>query len=560
MASLDVSHPLDQLAARAGPPPTAPARERPQPLPERISRIVVLVPSNRTRAWVLRLVEVLRQTVGLPTIMLRAPWPAQETAIPSEVWEAHLPGAAPSGHAAWVSTAWCDPPEPVAWPDTLLINATERDPRTLPAPLRQSIILSPTFHGLFGSAGLVRPLLGGEAPHLGVVLSSRDGARAIEGARVVATERVIMRRALHPLFGREISLLLRAVEHVLDGRPLPPASPPPAPAPEPRGLDFWRRLMGAGLPRVAQHLQEPFVGRHSWCIGVRPVQGDVPLVDSTWEPAAFRLFDGGPNRAYADPFLLRHGGLTAMFFEDYDHGAGRARISCLPFDPDGRPGAPAEVLSRPYRLSYPFVFAHAGAAFMIPDTSENRTIELYQAHRFPDDWRLRTVLIENVVASGATLHFDGQTGLWWMFASVAEFDSSSCDTLSIFHSEELAGPWRPHVGNPVKLDPACSRPGGPLRRWGGRLFRPTRDCTRTCGAALVWCEIKELSLEAFREDPVARQPPGRGCAGVHTYGRAAGLEVVDFKRNRSRRKGPERPLDGYPCPPNGSARIGSCSE
>ncbi|MDB5460800.1 MAG: formyl transferase [Caulobacteraceae bacterium] len=531
MTGLDVPLRPEQSAAD-GP---GPAEGSTAALSPHLSQIVVLVPSDRVRAWVLRLVDALQQQSGLPTKMLRAPWVARSRpAIPSEGLERHLLGVGAPGHTDWVTTAGLDAAEGVRWSDTLLVNATERDDRTFPPALRQSVILSPMFHGARGAEGVVRPLLSSETLHLGVVLSVRGASRLLQGVGVATPERAIMGRALHLVFGRTITLVQGAVEHVLSGRRLPDPIAPPAPRADAAGLEFWWGLTGAGLPRVKRLLQKPWVRHDWWCIGVRRLQRECAPVDLDLEPATFRILDAGPDRFYADPFLLRHDGVTAVFFEDYDYRLGRAAISYLVLDEDGRPGSPAEALSRPYHLSYPFVFVHDGVVLMVPETSENRTMELYEARSFPNDWRLRTVLMENVDASDTTLHFDSHAGLWWMLSAVSEFGSSSHDTLSIFYAERLEGPWRPHAGNPVKFAPGCSRPAGPLLSWNGRLFRPTQDCTHTYGGGLVWCEIKRLTPDMFCEEPVARQQPGRGFTGLHHYGRAAGFEVVDFKRDRSR--------------------------
>jgi hypothetical protein len=159
---------------------------------------------------------------------------------------------------------------------------------------------------------------------------------------------------------------------------------------------------------------------------------------------------------------------------------------------------------------------------------------LYEAEVFPDRWRLRAVLMQDIEAADTTLHLDRRTGVWWMFAAVTEHGSSSHDTLSLFHSDRLEGPWQPHPMNPVKLDPLSSRPAGPLVEWEGRLFRPAQDCTASYGSGLVWCEILTLSPEAFEERVVTRHAAPPGYTGLHTYGRGSGFEVVDFKRRRWR--------------------------
>jgi hypothetical protein len=86
----------------------------------------------------------------------------------------------------------------------------------------------------------------------------------------------------------------------------------------------------------------------------------------------------------------------------------------------------------------------------------------------------------------------------------------------------------------VKLDPASSRPAGPLLARDGVLFRPAQDCTHTYGGGVVWSVIRQLDPYAFREELVTATRPCPRFEPPHTYGRAAGLEVADFKINRWR--------------------------
>ena len=221
-----------------------------------------------------------------------------------------------------------------------------------------------------------------------------------------------------------------------------------------------------------------------------------------------------------------------LFFEDYDYATGKAHISYVTLGSNG-PSEPAVALARPYHLSYPLVFAHEGRILMIPETSGNRSIELYEATAFPGGWQLRSVLVPNVNASDATVF--RRDGRWWMFAAVVEHDSSSWDTASVFWADAVEGPWHSHPMNPVKYDVFSSRPAGALIETGGRLFRPTQDCSNGYGSALTWCEVMELSETGFSERLIAHQscPAGSGCSGPHSYSRNAAYEAVDFKRSRA---------------------------
>jgi hypothetical protein len=497
----------------------------------RPSSIVVLVPADRARAWSHALVDVLGARFGLPTELRRVPGLRSHASIPSEDFEQRLLNRAQHGHSGWIQTAGVALSEDLDdWSGRLVINTTGHDPAALPTVIREATVISPTFHGQYGAEALAIPLADGEPVHLGVVASRGGAARVLYGARLSAPDRTLLRGALDVIFARAISLVGGAADHLIRGSPLPVPVPAPVRKPMPAPPAFWaRRLARAGLPRLGRQLGL----REAWRIGVRRMEVEAPPEDLNLDPATFRILQNAPGRFYADPFVLRYEGTTAVFFEDYDFGAERAHISRVVLGQDGEIGPARPALQRPYHLSYPFAFVHDGAALMLPESSANRTIELYEAEAFPDRWRLRRVLIEGIDASDNTLHYDGETGLWWIFSSVSEFGGSSHDSLSIFFSEQLEGPWRPHPGNPVKLDPASSRPAGPLLPRDGRLFRPAQNCARTYGGSLAWCEVKQLDPRTFREEsvPLAEDERSRRFP-VHTYGRAAGFEVVDYKFRR----------------------------
>ena len=243
--------------------------------------------------------------------------------------------------------------------------------------------------------------------------------------------------------------------------------------------------------------------------------------------SGYKIITPPPDRFYADPFLIKRDGRNFLFFEDLRYSEGRALISCAELDSDGNLGEIVEVLRCPYHLSYPFVFEHEGEMYMIPESKQNRTVELYRATEFPYRWELDTVLLRDIHAVDSTIH--KQDGKLWMFLGISNGRYSNCDELTIFHADTLRGPWTPHRNGPVVSDVRRARPAGALFYHQGRLIRPSQDCGKAYGYALNFSEVLTINEEEYEERPVSRVEPGwvKGNLGTHTYASSEDFEVID---------------------------------
>jgi len=114
------------------------------------------------------------------------------------------------------------------------------------------------------------------------------------------------------------------------------------------------------------------------------------------------------DRYWADPFIVTRENQTHIFIEEKMYATGRGRIACLTLDDHGNLQSHQVVLERPYHLSYPFIFEHRGETFMLPETAQNRTLEIYHCARFPDQWELAAVLM-NDVTRWTRLYFNVKT-------------------------------------------------------------------------------------------------------------------------------------------------------
>ncbi len=283
---------------------------------------------------------------------------------------------------------------------------------------------------------------------------------------------------------------------------------------------LWRFIKRSIRTKLSLRLKGGLI---QWFVAIRKRSPEHHF-DAT---AGYQLSRPPRDRFYADPFLVKREGKTYLFFEDYRYSEGRALICCSEVSADGILSEPVEVLRRPYHLSYPFLFEQDGHMYMIPETKQNRTVELYRADEFPFRWSLAAVLLQDIVAVDATIH--QANGKFWMFVGLSNGKYSNCDELGLFYADSLFGPWTAHRNNPVVSDVRRARPAGALFYQDGKLIRPSQDCSKAYGYALCFSEVTVLNEMEYSEVPVGRIDPDwvRNNLGTHTYSRTDDFEAID---------------------------------
>ena len=243
----------------------------------------------------------------------------------------------------------------------------------------------------------------------------------------------------------------------------------------------------------------------------------------------YQMLQPPEGHEWADPFVTRLDYVYYVFFEDLNRERGKAHISCLRFTPDEGWSDSFEVLKQDYHLSYPFVFCFGGEHYMIPESAENGTIELYRALDFPASWQLQRVLMTNVKARDTTLVF--KDGLWWMFTCLQESpEMSTWQEMFIFYTDDLlAGAWTPHRMNPVVSDVQSARPAGACFEHEGHFYRPSQNCGARYGYSVKLNRVKTLSKTHYKEECTEEIEPlwSPDIKRVHTFNSCDGLTLVD---------------------------------
>jgi len=283
------------------------------------------------------------------------------------------------------------------------------------------------------------------------------------------------------------------------------------------------------LGRLSLRLFKRLFEEEQWGVGIvdRPVNAfldNQPLNNIRW------LASPGSPRFIADPFGIIRDGVLHVFHERLDAGARKGVIAWYEMNSgDQSTSSSTDVIRQDVHLSYPFLLHHDGKDYCVPESAAAGEVAIYEAVEFPNQWRKVAVLLEQTKLIDPTL-FE-HDGRWWMFGTGVE--DGGMLALQIWYADHLFGPWRPHCGNPVKIDVRSARPAGTPFFHEGHWYRPAQDCSRTYGGRVVINRIDSLNLMEFQEQVVATVDPMAGQRyrdGIHTLSAIGKNTLIDGKQ------------------------------
>jgi hypothetical protein len=269
--------------------------------------------------------------------------------------------------------------------------------------------------------------------------------------------------------------------------------------------------------------------RKQWFVAWRDCRSAFTSNREQFTAEGFHDFSGRPGLGYADPFPFEWQGRQLLFIEEImPDERGRLVVTEVAAgrEPDN---PPAIILDKPYHLSYPFVFEHEGEYYLIPETCQNRTVELYRAVRFPEEWTLHRVLVNGLRLADTTPFFHDER--WYFFVTMADRRVVAAESY-LFYSDRLDGDWVSHPANPISSDARRLRSAGRLFYRHGRLLRPVQDCSLDYGMAVRLMQIEKLSPDEYAETEVEVIDTSwhPGAIRTHTLNASNGLEAIDGSR------------------------------
>lgn len=315
----------------------------------------------------------------------------------------------------------------------------------------------------------------------------------------------------------------------------------------PKNLTFLIFVSKLIINRIAFHLHNIFKAE-DWNIGLYPGtksvvsekdyqrnvsdsmqtrRGEVKIWNGAKSINWFSKID--KDRFVADPFVFLIKDNWWMFFEDFSYKTGKGVISAIQLKDFGSfPYEVKRVLELPYHLSYPYIFEFKNKIYCMPECHAAGRVQLFEVDQDTLQMTPGPVLIEGRELVDTTLWHDGTR--WWMFAGEKPYQSTA---LYIWYADSPLGPWIEHSSNPVKQDICSSRPAGNLYVEGGKLIRPSQDCSGHYGKRITLNHVTELSPLVYREEYYSAIEPQTNWEfnkGIHTWQYSDQFTIFDAKR------------------------------
>lgn len=120
------------------------------------------------------------------------------------------------------------------------------------------------------------------------------------------------------------------------------------------------------------------------------------------------MYDNKKNWA-ADPFIVEHNGKIFIFVELYDYKNKRGKIAVAEFKNLSEKLQFEVIISDKYHFSYPNIFKFNNEYYMIPESGENLSVDLYHAVDFPYKWeKVKTLLFGEDYADSTFFDFENK--------------------------------------------------------------------------------------------------------------------------------------------------------
>ncbi len=237
---------------------------------------------------------------------------------------------------------------------------------------------------------------------------------------------------------------------------------------------------------------------------------------ANFQDSDIHTIENSTNCYLADPFVINVNNKNYLLAEEYSFNTLKGVI--VAYELQGKNSKRiGTIIEESFHMSFPYLFKFQEKIFMVPETSENNDIRIYESVKFPNKWKLNQVVMADIFAVDSMI-FNSQNK-WWLFSNInPERSPDACSELYIFSSDNpLSGKWQPHKLNPVIVNSDNARNGGILYK-NKKIYRVSQkqDFGRY-GAEFSINEIITLTKSEFIERETMHIKPEIFTNGLATH-------------------------------------------
>lgn len=241
---------------------------------------------------------------------------------------------------------------------------------------------------------------------------------------------------------------------------------------------------------------------------------------------SFLTVDNTKNYWFADPMIIIENDTVFLFCEAYDRKKEKGVLGYFELE-DGCFNNFKLAIEEKHHLSYPCVFKYENQYYMVPESGENKTLDLYVATHFPDEWeKIATLLKGERVVDPTVFKYNDK---YYIYIYMEESSYQACIYELDIENKKIS--WLKNID----YDFNEGRGAGYVFKFNDRLIRPTQDCKKIYGKSVIF---REVSLDQYLDegiiDEIVVNAVSVGHEGrvdrIHTYSRNGDYEAIDFCR------------------------------
>ncbi len=230
----------------------------------------------------------------------------------------------------------------------------------------------------------------------------------------------------------------------------------------------------------------------------------------------------------ADPFLIEKDGALYIFAEVFSLLRWRGSIGYCIYQ-HGSFSKWEIITYEAHHFSFPNIFKNSDAYFIMPEANAVKEIPVYQADHFPDQWRKKTLIMNE----------DRFVDSIWLDAERIMTYRMGTPNQLVLLKQQTDKKW---IAVDSKADPDnILRPAGKAFSYQSKWIRPVQESQHFYGEAIHFSELNAFSEESLPvEKNISRleaweiqlQNSHIRPIGIHTYNGSEHYEVIDIQEER----------------------------